>query len=60
MHPVLEEICRAQTLPTRLDVFRRWQNELRTQVQPLLDEREALLTEQMSAKRPTRGKETAA
>lgn len=38
MHPVLDEICRAKDVPTRMDVFRRWQHELRTQVQPELDE----------------------
>lgn len=42
MDPVIEEICRANELPTRQDVFRRWQRHLREVVQPQLKELAAI------------------
>lgn len=50
MHPVIEEICRSHQPPVRLDVFRRWQQTLRQDIQPQLDELEALKTKK--AKKP--------
>lgn len=50
MHPILDEICRAHQPPTRIDVFRRWQNELKNSVQPLLDELERLKAEKPEKK----------
>jgi hypothetical protein len=41
VHPVIEDICRAR-LPLRDDVLRRWQQKLVAEVQPLLDELDAL------------------
>ena len=43
MHPLLEEFCRASEFQPHF--LRRAQRELREVVQPLLDEREALLAE---------------
>jgi len=37
MHPVIAEICRNQSSEIRPDVFRRWQKQLRDEVQPQLD-----------------------
>jgi len=37
MHPVIAEICRNQSSDIRPDVFRRWQKQLRDEVQPALD-----------------------
>jgi hypothetical protein len=41
VHPVIEDICRAR-LPLRDDVLRRWQQKLVAEVQPRLDELDAL------------------
>ena len=43
MHPVFDEFCRAAALQPH--VFRRMQRQVRTEIQPLLDERETLLVE---------------
>jgi hypothetical protein len=40
-HPLLEEFCRASTL--RPEFFRRVQRVIRTEIQPMLEERETLL-----------------
>lgn len=40
MHPVLAEIIGCKDVP-RLDVLRRWQQQLRDQVAPLVDAGEA-------------------
>lgn len=40
MHPVLAEIIACKDSP-RLDVLRRWQQQLRDEVAPLVDEAEA-------------------
>lgn len=41
MHPMIEEMCRAKDLSdVRPDVFRRWQQTLRAEIQPKLDELE--------------------
>lgn len=59
MHPLIDEICRAKEPPTRMDVLRRWQHELRHQVQPLLDELDALRAQ--AAEKPSkRDKDSAA
>jgi hypothetical protein len=43
VHPVIEEINRARPGdPIRADVLRRWQQVLRNDVQPQLDELDAL------------------
>jgi hypothetical protein len=43
VHPVIEEINRARPGdPIRADVLRRWQQALRNDVQPQLDELDAL------------------
>lgn len=43
MHPIIEEFCRIPGLEAcQPSFFRRVQRELREQVQPLLDERDAL------------------
>jgi hypothetical protein len=43
VHPVIEEINRARPGdPIRADVLRRWQQQLRNDVQPQLDELDAL------------------
>lgn len=43
MHPVFEEFCRARDL--RPEVLHRMQRVVRTEIQPLLDERETLIEE---------------
>lgn len=43
MHPLIEEIQRFRLGQVRDQVFNRWQRELRDVIQPLLDEREALV-----------------
>jgi hypothetical protein len=58
VHPIIEEICRASAPPTRVDVFRRWQQELRSQVQPLLDAHEAC-QQAAKAQKPPKAKEAA-
>lgn len=55
MHPIIEEICRAGA-SVRPDVLRRWQRQLRDELQPMLDEREALLAEKAATKESKRGK----
>lgn len=47
MHPIIEEICRARTV--RHDVFRRWQRQLRDDLQPMLDELDQLRAEKTAA-----------
>lgn len=43
MHPVIEEICRAKGPDDIKDsALRRWQQELRSTIQPMLDELAAL------------------
>lgn len=43
MHPVIEEVLRARPGdPIRVEVLRRWQQKLRDEVQPQLDELDAL------------------
>jgi uncharacterized protein (UPF0335 family) len=42
-HPLLEEFCRASAL--RPEFFRRVQRVIRTEIQPLLEERERLIEE---------------
>jgi regulator of replication initiation timing len=43
VHPVFEEFCRAREL--RPEVLHRIQRVVRTDIQPLLDERETLIEE---------------
>ena len=38
MHPLIEEICRAKDVQPH--AFRRWQQELRQTIQPMLDDLE--------------------
>lgn len=47
MHPIIDEICR--TSAPRPDVLRRWQRQLRDEVQPLLDELATLRAERDAA-----------
>jgi len=47
-HPLLDEFCRAREF--RADFLRRCQREFRDTIQPLLDERDALLTENATLK----------
>jgi len=42
-HPLIDEFCRAGEL--RPGMLRRFQRDFRDQIQPLLSERESLLTE---------------
>lgn len=43
MHPLIEEICRTPGVDAvQPTCFRRWQRQLRDEIQPLLDDREAL------------------
>lgn len=47
-HPLIDEFCRAHELqPT---FFRRCQREFRSEVQPLLDQREVLIVENADLK----------
>lgn len=40
MHPLIEEICRARDVQPH--ALGRWQHELRTTIQPMLDELDAI------------------
>ena len=44
-HPLIEEFCRQSTPDLRTEFFRRCQRVFRDEVQPMLDERERLLIE---------------
>lgn len=57
MHPIIDEICRARDV--RPDVLRRWQRQLRDEMQPLLDELETLRAEKAAVKEPKRKAVTA-
>jgi hypothetical protein len=44
MHPMFEELCRARgPQDVRPDVFRRWQQIARNEIQPLLDKTTELM-----------------
>jgi hypothetical protein len=50
-HPLLEQFCRIPGIDAcRPDFFRRMQRELRDDIQPMLDQREALLAENAELK----------